>query len=161
MNFYKVTKEDEFGIYYGLKCQDDAVLWSGFLSEPDKEKLYSHFVNNILHSDKILIYYLEDNNCIVGYAQASIIDDNEVEFSATNVFKEYQGQGYLQDITMLLFNELRKIGFKRIIGWASEQNKPAEFNLKINRFIKQDEFDVRNLPLLGGNHKFYKWIKEI
>lgn len=161
MEFYQVTSESDFSTYYKLKCQEDAILWSGFKSKPNEQVLYNHFENRILKSDNIIIYYLKDNDSIIGYAQATIINDEEVEFSATNIFGEFQGQGYLQDMTILFLKEMKRKGFKRILGWASERNKPAEFNLKFNKFVKTEEFEIRSMPLLGGEHKFYKWVKEL
>lgn len=161
MEFYQVTSVSDFPTYYQLKCQDDAVLWSGFNSKPDEQVLYNHFVNKILKSDNTIIYYLKDNNSVVGYVQATIINADEVEFSATNIFSKFQGQGYLQDMTELFLDEMKKKGFVRVIGWASEKNKPAIFNLKINQFHKTEEFESRSMPLLGGEHRFFKWIKEL
>lgn len=161
MRFYRVQQIADFETYYLLKCQDDAVLWSGFSSAPDKERLYNHFVQNILGNDNLYLYYLEDNGEIIGYVQGSHIDDTNVEFSATNIFKKFQGLGYLQDMTLFLSQEMKRRGYRHAIGWVSEHNEPAEYNFKFNKFSKTDIFDEREMPLLGGRHKFYKWVKDL
>ena len=47
------------------------------------------------------------------------------------------------------------------IVWVSEQNIASnKVFLKLG-FTKTSECEIRKLPLLGGDHKFYKLIKKI
>lgn len=161
MELLQATDCTQFEDYYKLKCQEDAILWSGFRNAPDKNKLLDHYKKIISKKSNVLIFYLLDNNKIIGYAQGTILDQNSVEYSATNIFKKFQGQGYLQDLSSLFLSRMKELGFSKITGWASEKNRPAEFNLIFNKFIKTNEFEERELPLLGGKHRFYKWIKQL
>lgn len=51
----------------------------------------------------------------------------------------------------------RSRGAKEIFSWVSEQNIASYKRYEKLGFIRSHEEEIRNLPLLGGNHKFYKW----
>lgn len=161
MEFKRVTEVGDFQAYYLLKCQKDAVLWSGFASAPDRDRLYSHFTKNIIGNADIYVFYLLENDDVIGYVQGTRVNADTVEFSATNIFKKYQGLGYMQDMTQYFFDKMKSMGFSSAIGWVSEHNKPAVYNFEFNNFIKTGEFDEREMPLFGEKHRFYKWIKKL
>ena len=41
---YKVKSIEDFEDYYLIKSDPTAILWSGFSTAPDKEKLKDHFM---------------------------------------------------------------------------------------------------------------------
>lgn len=162
----RIVSATDFEPYYMLKCQEDAVLWSGFMTKPDKDRLYNHFIHNIISDNRILIYYMYDSDNenpqeVIGYGQLTKTDSSGIEFSAANIFKKFQGCMYFQDLSKMIIDEAVKLGYTSIIGWASEKNKPAIINLRINKFKKTDEFEEREMKAFNEIHKFYKWIKEI
>lgn len=161
MEFKRVTDINDFEAYYLMKCQKDAVLWSGFTSAPDRDRLLEHFSKNIISNPDMYVFYLMDKGDVIGYVQGTRVSKDVVEFSATNIFKKYQGLGYMQDMTQYFFEQMKKIGYSSVIGMVSEHNKPAEYNFEFNNFIKTEEFDERDMPLFGKKHRFYKWIKQL
>ncbi len=62
-------------------------------------------------------------------------------------------------MTKFFIDKMKNIGYKKAICWVSDKNIPSEHNTTINKIIKTTEFEIRNLPLLGGEHKFFKWVK--
>ena len=45
------------------------------------------------------------------------------------------------------------------MSWVSDKNIASYKRYEKLGFIRMEEFEIRNQPLLGGEHKFYKWIK--
>lgn len=52
-------------------------------------------------------------------------------------------------------------GFKTHIAWVSDANVASVRRFAKLGFVKTEEFDIRNIPLAGGNHRYYKWRKHI
>lgn len=161
MEYFKEARPEDFEAYYGLKCQKDAILWSGFTTPPDKDKLRKHYIANIIDNPDTYLYFLWIDDEIVGSLQGSRIDDITVEIGASNVFKKHQGLGYIQDLSKLFIEKMKDLGYEEAVCWVSDKNKPSEYNNQFNKFTKTDEFEERNLPLLGGIHRFYKWQKSL
>lgn len=161
MEIFKEARPEDFEAYYELKCQEDAILWSGFNTKPDKEKLQSHYLKNIINNPNIYLFYIWEGDEIVGSLQGSRIKETTVEIGASNVFKKFQGLGYIQDLSKLFLKRMKELGYIEAICWVSDKNKPSEYNIRFNKFTKTDEFEERNLPLLGGIHRFYKWQRTL
>lgn len=53
------------------------------------------------------------------------------------------------------------VGMHEHIVWVSEQNIASNKVFLKLEFTNGGECELRNLPLLGGSHKFYKLIKMI
>lgn len=161
MEFFKEATLEDFESYYRIKCQKDAILWSGFSTAPNKEKLLVHYKEKIINNPNTYLFYLWNDYEIIGSLQGSRVDADIVEIGASNVFQKFQGLGYVQDLTSLFIQQMKKLGYKKAICWVSDRNKPSEYNTKINKFVKTEDFEDRSLPLLGGKHRFYKWEKQL
>ena len=61
-------------------------------------------------------------------------------------------------LAMQIF-EIQLVTIGEIVSWVSDKNIASYKRYEKLGFIRMDEFEIRNLPLLGGEHKFYKWIK--
>ncbi len=162
---YKVSRLEDFQAFYELKCQKDAVAWSGFATAPNEDRLREYFVNKILKNDKTYVFYLRDteipDETCIGYQQFDLNEDGVVDMRGTVIRRKYQGLGYYDEIRILVEDEIARLGGKTIISWCSELNSASMNGAEDLGWHKTNEFNVVNLPKLGGDHKFYKWIKEI
>ena len=56
---------------------------------------------------------------------------------------------------------IKQLGGKTCFTWISEGNIASYRRFLKEGFTRTNECEIRNLPLLGGEHKFLKWIKEL
>ena len=110
---------DDFEAYYRLKCDPEAIKWSGFASAPDYMRLKAHF-KALVCSDK-LVFFLKDNDRIVGYCQIST-DGSVAEVDGYSVLSDYTGKGYGTRLLAMVIDELRASPCGRIIARVSERN---------------------------------------
>lgn len=154
---------DDFEAFLALKSQKDAIKWSGFETAPNPVTFKQYYIDKILNNPKTHVLFLCDadvESCpIVGYSQYDDVTDEEVEVRGTVIKKSYQGTDAIGALNKMLAELHVKLGHKRRISWASERNKASEMNLIKGGWVKTEEFEIRILPLLGGEHKFYKWVK--
>ena len=156
---------EQFEGYLKLKSQKDAILWSGFATAPDRERFLKYYKEKVLQNPNthLMLQYDEDldDTTIVGYVQYDDIAENEVEIRGSGILKSYQGTDAYQEQGNLLGKHFAEKGVKKLVTWASEKNVPSEFNLKRSGMHKTEEFEIRNIPLLGGEHRFFKWVLDI
>lgn len=160
---YRVSKIEDFDFLLELKSQKDAVKWSGFDTAPDPQEFKRYFIDKILNDPNAYVYYLKDNkhDIPMGYIQFNRETDTIIEGRGTNILKCYQGCGLLGEMTVLMFEEAKKEGFKTMYTYASEKNIAALYNLQENGYIMTEEFELREMKGQEEKQKFYKWIKEL
>ena len=165
MTMYYLTKAtiNDFEALLALKSQKDAIKWSGFTTAPDREKFLEYYMTKVLDNPKTGMMFLRDDeiegNPIVGYIQYDIISPEDIEMRGSVIKKSYQGTGAYVIMSKLLHKYLKEQGFKHAIGWVSENNASSLARLEERGWHRTDEYEVRNLPLLGGEHRFVKCIK--
>lgn len=162
---HKVNSIDDFEEFYLLKCQKDAIAWSGFDNAPDKEKLRRYFIDRVLNNPCTHVYFLRDTESpeelCMGYEQFDLTPNAIVEMRGTIIKKKYQGLGYYEDLRRLIEEKIIELNATRIESWCSEQNAASMAGSDELGWYRTDVFKMVSLPLLGGEHKFYKWIKEL
>jgi len=161
---YEVSKIEDFEPFYLMKCQKDAIKWSGFDTAPDKERLRQYFIDRILNNDRTHVFYMKDtesDDAVVGYKQYDDIDETTIEIRGTIIFKRFQGCGLNEEFGRLLGEHFVKRGIKRLVTYVSEQNKVSVANVIYSGFKKTEKFEDREMKALGQVHRFYKWICEI
>lgn len=155
---------DDFEPFLALKSQKDAVKWSGFETAPDPVKFKQYFIEKILNSPNTHVFFLCDKDIedcpVVGYRQYDQMADKTIEIRGTTIKKNYQGTDALEALNELLNRHYMERGYRVFITWISEKNKASEINAINGGWTKTNVFEVRNLSLLGGEHRFYKWVKE-
>lgn len=155
---------DDFEGFLALKSQKDAIKWSGFETAPDPAKFRQYYIDKILNNPQTHVFFLCDadvEGCpIVGYNQWDDISDEEIEIRGTVIKKNYQGTDAREAFNQLLTELHMKLGHVRRSTWISEKNRASEMNAVTVGWTKTDEYEIRNMPLLGGEHRFYKWVKE-
>jgi len=55
----------------------------------------------------------------------------------------------------------KELGAKHIFSWVAEDNIASFKRYEKLGFRKTQEVDKRYLPLLGGEHVFYKWVLDL
>lgn len=156
---------DDFDAFLALKSQKDAIKWSGFETAPDPDKFKQYYIEKILNNPITHVLFLCDadvEGCpIVAYTQYDDVSSTEVEIRGTIIKKRYQGTDAMAALNKLTLEHHINKGHKVFVTWASENNIASVTNMLNEGYIKTEEFDVRNLPLLGGEHRFFKFTKEI
>lgn len=86
------------------------------------------------------------------------LEDGTYEAASSGVLSEYMGKGIGTYALAMQVAEIECLN-SGVFSWVSDRNIASYKRYEKLGFIRTDEFEVRNLPLLGGEHKFYKWIK--
>ncbi len=126
---------------------------------PHSENLYK-FVETCMHSETRFVFlaFNEQEQC-VGYCYCDIDDVNKTIESAYGVDFSQTRKGYGTQIIDFVNHYGRILGMKEHIAWVSEQNIASNKVFQKFDFTNSGEYEMRNLPLLGGEHKFYKLTK--
>lgn len=135
------------------------MVWTYY--PPILDNLYK-FVERCMTSETRFVFlaYNEQNLC-VGYCYCDIDDDNKTIESSYGVDYSQTRKGYGTQIIEFTHRYGKIVGMHEHIVWVSEQNIASnKVFLKLG-FTKTSECEIRKLPLLGGDHKFYKLIKKI
>lgn len=160
---YKATSSmDDFEDYYRIKSDPSAILWSGFATAPQREKLLAHYqllMNNIINNGGQYLYFLKESgtNALIGYDLMTQIDDNTIESSGHSILSEFQGKGFGNLLFKLLVDEAKKLGYKRFTGWISENNIGSIRNVEHSGFVRTDESKIVRLAALNREDIFYKY----
>jgi RimJ/RimL family protein N-acetyltransferase len=155
------TPED-FENYLTLKSDPAAVLWSGFKSAPDRERLRAHF-ERVINNQDVFIYYLfsEGSDKVIGYGQLDRENDTDVHYAGTSVMTDFQGKGYSKLLSSLLLDKARELGFKNIFAWISEHNIPSIKSYEANGFVKSETNKMVKLEALEREDKFYLYERAL
>lgn len=150
-----------FNDFYRLRCDENNVKWSGHITPPLLENLYK-FVEKCIHDENRFVFlaYNDKNEC-VGYVYCDIDDNQKMMESSYGVYYPFNGKGYGTRIIEFSNRYARLLGMKEHIAWVSEHNIASNRIFQKNGFVKSKEVEIRQLPLLGGEYKFYKWVKDL
>ena len=72
---------------------------------------------------------------------------------------EYAGNGIGSWIMATIQCIARLNGYKVHITEISEHNRGSQITIEKLNYTLTDEYVEKDMPLLGGKHKFYKWVK--
>lgn len=162
---YRLAEDNEkdFEDFWAIKSDYDNVCWSGFKEAPER-KMFRKWYTDQIASEKRDIYLVLADSAggyhTVGFFYIDWCDDG-VFLVPSGVLKEYTRQG----IGTFIIDEADKIakskGYTTHVAWVSDSNIGSVKRFEKLGYTKTEEYDTRNLPLLGGNHKYYKWYKKI
>ena len=155
----KKINSELFEDFFKLKSDPVNIAWTGFEEPPNKEKLYIWFERQI-NNPKRDIFLFYDNNVCVGYSYIDYISEFTIEESV-GVYSEFSGKGFASEITKFEVDLAIEKGMREIDSWISESNVASIKRLLKFGFEKKTASDERNLPLLGGIHKFYLYKKSL
>lgn len=149
----------DFDAFFKLKCQKDSVLWSGFSSEPDYDRLKEYVQKSIINNPSNHLFLFKDGrtNDVMGYCQFNKETDEIAEGRGSGLFKQYQGCGLASVMNKLLLEKAKEYGFHYIYGWCSENNEASKKALIDSGHKKTDISVERYISILGESQTFYKW----
>lgn len=162
---YRLAEDNEkdFEDLLRIKGDYDNICWAGFTKAPERTSFRQWYTNQLISRTRdIYLVYSFANNYEFAVAFFYIDWRNNGEFLVpSGVLKKYTRQGIGTYIIEEADNIARRRGYTTHVAWVSDYNIGSVRRFEKLNYQKTDEFDIRNLPLLGGNHKYYKWIKKI
>lgn len=150
---------EHFESFYSMKCEPNNIKWSGFLEPPDRKQLKDWYKKQ-LDSANRTIYYLNSDDKIYAYCYLDKIDDNTIEI-AYGVSEIFSGKGKGTELISQIIKKLRLLNAINVIAWVSEKNIGSSKILMKNGFIRTQQSEVRELPLIRNASIFYLWRKEL
>lgn len=126
---------------------DDSILDDLYKNEDERtNRSISRFDDNNNHS-----FVLEVNDKIVGFINVGSADDEEFlncgEIYALYIISEYKGQGYGRKLISEGINELKNMGYNKMIISCLQGNKTNDFYKHIGgKLIKTRIFKKLQLP---------------
>lgn len=159
VHLYRAINVKDFDDYYRIKADKTAILWSGFASAPDKGKLREHFLKLLDNKQESILLYLkeDDTEKLIGYDLMTRIDDETVLSSGHSILSEFQGKGYGTLLFGMLVQYARDLGYKKFIGWISENNIGSIKNVERNGFYRTDDCRKVRLEAFDREDTFYKY----
>lgn len=157
---YRKATENEFEDLYKIKCDKANIQWGGFNEAPNRMNFLEWYKSQLI-SNKRSIYLVYEGNEICAFFYIDKIDDKTYELSSSGVLTEFSGRGIGTYTVKTRIDIIHSLGGGTCITWISEDNIGSYKRFEKNGFVRTDEYEVRNLPLLGGEHKFYKWVKKV
>lgn len=149
----RATASGDYEDYYRLKCDAEAVRWSGFATAPDYGRLKAHF-EGLVGSDR-LVYFLKEDGRTVGYCQISTAGAT-AEVDGYSVLTECAGRGYGTRLLSMVMDDLRGKGCRRIVARVSENNGASLKCFSRNGFAVDDSAEPQPVELkaLGRTDMF-------
>ncbi len=157
---YKRATIEDFEELYHIKCDQENIAWGGFKQAPNRESFHQWYQRQMLSDSRWIFLIYEDDVCCA-FCYIDKLEDGSYEASSSGVLKEYMGKGIGTYALYIRVIKIKQFGGKRVQSWVSDKNIASYKRYEKLGFILTDEFEIRNLPLLGGEHKFFKWIKEL
>lgn len=160
LNYKLATDCDkDFESLFLIKCDLENIKWGGFTCPPNKESFRKWFSEQIKSKEReIYLVNIEDES--IGFFYIDYKDNGEF-LVPSGVLTKYTRQG----IGTYIIEESDKIakqkGYNIHVAWCSDRNIGSVKRFIKLGYIKTFEYDIRNLPLLGGEHKYYKWYKRV
>lgn len=155
---YRLATLSDFEDLYRIKCDKENIAWGGFTKAPEKDSFYQWYQRQ-LASDCRWIYLVYEHDAPCAFFYIDKVDKISYELSSSGVISQFTGKGIGSYTVRVRLEIIQDIGGKKCITWIAENNI-ASYKRFINEgFVRTKEYEIRNLPLLGGEHKFYKWIK--
>lgn len=155
---YRKATIKEFEDLYLIKCDRANIEQGGFKEAPNREGFFEWYKTQIT-SDKRTIYLVYDLDIPCFYINK--LDDVTYELSSSGVLFQYVGKGIGSYTVRVRIEIIQRLGGKNLITWIVEDNIASYKRVIKEGFARTEEYGTRNLPLLGGEHKFYQWIKDL
>ena len=156
---YKSLTENMFEDYYALRCEENNIAWTGYTHKPDKEQLRQWCVSQINNPSRDIYLVYTNAGVCVSYLYIDWAADGLSAEGGSGTACAWEGKGIGTDTLVFSMRKAREKGVRLFVSWVSENNIASYRRYEKLGFEKTDEYEMRNLPLLGGEKKFYKYIK--
>lgn len=133
----------------------------GTYCPPISGNLYKFVEKCITSETRFVFLAYDDRDLCVGYCYCDIDDANKTIESAYGVEYSQTRKGYGTQIIEFVHHYGKILGMQEHIAWVSEQNIASNKVFQKLGFTNSGEHEIRSLPLLGGDHVFYKLIKKL
>lgn len=162
---YRLAEDNEkdFEDFLAIKSDYDNICWGGFSAPPERtsfRKWYAAQIKSEARDIYLVFTGLNGGKQAVAFFYMDWQPNGEFRVPS-GVLKEFTRKG----IGTFIIDEADKLakakGFKTHVAWVSDSNIGSVKRFVKLGFKKTEEHDTRVLPLLGGEHKYYKWYKNI
>ena len=155
------AEESDFAFFYSIKCDEDNIYWSGHLSPPLFENLYSFFSCNIRHENvpnKRTIFIVEEKKGgkRVGYLYLDQIGTGSVEISI-GIMQTFSGRGFGRKAVCELCKIAYAEGFENIYAMVREDNLKSQRMFLHAGFEKTDSFKIQFIKNLNKEIKMLEF----
>lgn len=157
---FRIMTIDDFDDFLYLKSDYANIAWGGFMTKPDRTQFYKWY-EKAIQSETRFMYIVHCNNKPIAYFSVEKTSNDEYELANVGVIGTHTGNGLGTYLLKCAEDIALKNGAKTLSAWVSENNIASyKMFLKLG-YEKQTTYDVRHLPLLGGEHRFFKYVKKI
>ena len=158
--YLKGSSKDDYEDYYNVRCTPSDILWNGYDSKPDKEKLRKVFNSRLnnnplkeIDSGRIYLIKLKDSDLTVGFIHMLRKKDG-IEIGYT-ILDKYQGFGYATE-ALLKMSTIAKEESSIVYLKIREDNIASQKVANKCGYIKTDELSIRSAP--KGDFVMRKYI---
>jgi RimJ/RimL family protein N-acetyltransferase len=159
LSIREATKQD-YEHYFAIKCDPNNIIWSGFLTQPDHEKLKERF-NLFFDDESQALLMFEIKGLIVGFLNVHVVDYGNAIETSHGALSGHKGKGLgfkmLKIAIQYISDSSRYTGVQSVIGWVAETNLASLQNVLKNGYQANGEVEFRQLDNI--EHKFVKYIK--
>lgn len=159
---HEVIGIEDFDSYFQIKSDPSAILWSGFSSAPDRDRLLSHYLgllDDINIGRKHLLFLMEkDTNSLIGYDLMTEITPDTIESSGHSILSSWQGKGMGTILFSLLTEKAREWGYRFFTGWISDNNIGSIKNVEKNGFVRTDDKRICRLAAFDREDVYHKYV---
>lgn len=158
---FKLATFEDYDDFYYIKCDPENVIWSGFPSVPDYDRMKEWFQQQ-LEGKKRTIYLSQWNGRVSGFFYLDNIalrgTDTTAQEISYGVLSEFTGKGIG---TAIVQKAIQICNTSQIVAWVSEKNRASERCFEKNGFEKQQKRELRYMTSSQEFHYFYFWTKKI
>lgn len=153
---YRKASLSDFDDFFAIKSDKANIEWGGFLKAPDYNGLKEWYKSQLKSESRTIYLVFLENKC-VSFFYIDKIDNVSYELSSSGVLSDYCGQGIGSYTVKVRLEIIKKLGGRYCFTWIAEDNIASYKRFENLGFRKTTEFETRELPKLGGMHRFYKY----
>lgn len=158
-----VNTDKDFEAYLSIKSEKDAVAFSGFITAPNRERFRQAY-EKLMKSSNEHLYFLVDLEHDDAVAATSCMrekDDMVAEIGGYHVFEKYRGM-HLGCLMILKIKDIcKQMGYRQLVSAVAENNIASIKSIERSGAHFTGEYDMRTLPVFGGDIRFLHYIDEL
>jgi RimJ/RimL family protein N-acetyltransferase len=159
----KLATPQDFEPYYSLRCDELNISWTGHSDAPDRDRLYSWYIDNIKKEGRYFFLFFEDeqHTDIIGYLYMDVVDSDTID-TGHGVHSKHGGKGYGTKIIQfaLKYAKDNLLFINHFQGWIASDNIGSIKNVLKNGYYKTDE--TKEVKFANGEIKgFEKYLFDI
>ncbi|MGY3958354.1 GNAT family N-acetyltransferase [Aeromonas popoffii] len=154
----QLTKSSDFEAFLNLKSETENIYWSGFNSVPDRNILWSHFIESIYSKTRYFFLLFEGEQAI-GYLYIDYIMLTRAIEIAYGISKTKSGSGLAKTMINLGLSYI-ELEYDTIIAWIAISNIASIKSVESLGFKRTGEEEYRTFLQEVEQIKFCKYIKK-